>query len=328
MWGITRLKKSTLYLLIGIVILAVAPIYFPTYWIQMLSQVLIMALFATSINIEMGYAGMMPMGQTTFFGFGAYAYGILFLKGGVSMPLAIILTLVLSLLVNIIIGTLCLRGKAFTFGLLHMGFNLLAAILVTKWIGLTGGDPGMTGIPRPEIFSSPLAFYFMVLGVVVICYIIIRMIMNSPFGRMSQGLRENEERLIFLGVNTKRYQLVIFVIAGFFSAVAGILLAMLNRGAFPSYISILLSAQGMMMCLIGGMFSFMGPSLGACIIVLFSNITAIYTRQYSALLGVIMIVSVLTFRGGILRSKKIGILGKKKPNLDPNVKANAAGSSK
>jgi branched-chain amino acid transport system permease protein len=297
-------RQSIFYIIIGVAILVPLPFALSNYWLLLLSKVLIFALFATSTNIEMGYAGMMPLGQSMFLGFGAYTYGILFLKSGLSMPLAILGSLVLSLFVNIGIGFLCLRGKAFTFGILHMGFNILATIIIAKWLSMTGGDTGLTGIPRPGLFSSPLMFYFLVLAIVLICYIIIWMIVNSPFGRIAQGLRENEERLSFLGINTKMYQLTIFVMVGFFSAVAGILLAMLNRGTFPQYVAILQSAQVMMMCLIGGMFNFMGPTLGAVIIVIFSSVASDYTRYWEGLIGIIMIVCVIALRGGILKAKR------------------------
>jgi branched-chain amino acid transport system permease protein len=300
-------KRSLLFVTIGILILALVPLAFPTYWIQMLSQVLVVALFAMSLNMEMGHAGMLPLGQSAFYGLGAYAYAIMALKVHQPMWIAVIASLGICFIVNLVCGYLCLRGQFFTFGILHMGFNLLFAQIITKWSSVTGGDSGLAGAPRPEIVASPLTFYFMLLGIVLICVLLIWIIQNSPFGRMMRGLRENEERLRFLGVNTKNYSLVLFILAGMFSGIAGILLAMLNRGAFPTYISLLASAQAMMMCIIGGMYTFLGPCLGAAIIVIFSNTISNYTKQWQALLGVIMIIAVLYFRGGVLRARKITI---------------------
>jgi branched-chain amino acid transport system permease protein len=125
-------------------------------------------------------------------------------------------------------------------------------------------------------------------------------IINSPFGKVVQGIRENEERLIFLGINTKKFHLVIFIIGGLFASLAGILLTMLNLGAFPDYLSPLQSAEVLMMILIGGMSSFMGPTLGAAIATFISTEVSNYLNQWQGILGAIIILCVLIFRGGIL----------------------------
>ena len=297
-------NKSLGLIIAGIIIVALLPLFIPSQWIQLLTQVFIMALFATGLNMEMGYAGMMPLGQAMFLGLGAYSFGILVVKAHMSLAPAVILALVICIIINAIIGFLCLRGKPITFGLLHMAFNILFTAIVAKWIPVTGGDVGISSLPRPHIFSGTEPFYYMVLGVVIICYFIISAVMNSPFGKIAQGLRENEERLVFLGINTKRYQLILFIISGFFAGVAGILLAMLNRGVFSSYVQIILSAQAMMMCLIGGVYSFWGPTLGAALVVIFSNTVSNYVFYWQGILGVIMIATVLGFRGGILRKRR------------------------
>jgi branched-chain amino acid transport system permease protein len=296
-------RKSIALLIIGVIVVAILPFFLPAYWTQLLTQVIIMALFATALNMEMGYAGMMPLGQSMFLALGAYAFGILLLKGGLPLTLAIIVALLFSVAINAIVGYLCLRGKPLTFGLLHLSFNILFTTLISKW-ELTGRDMGLTGIPRPGIFDNNIYFYLMVLGVVIICYAIMRMLMYSPFGKIAQGLRENEARLIFLGIDTRKYQLTLFILSGFFAAVAGILLSMLNRGIYPSYVSLILSAQAMMMCLIGGAFTFWGPTLGSALVVIFSNVSSNYISYWQGILGTVMVAVVLGLRGGILRRGK------------------------
>ncbi|OGO32854.1 MAG: hypothetical protein A2Z29_10345 [Chloroflexi bacterium RBG_16_56_11] len=220
------------------------------------------------------------------------------------MAAAFFAALVVTTVITAIIGYLCLRGDSMTFALLHLAFNILLYTLVVKWRGLTGGEPGIMGASRPEIFSGPIGYFFFVLIVVVICYVLIRIVLNSPFSRVAQGLRENEERLLFLGINTRRFQLVTFIISGFFAAVAGILLAMLDKGTFPAYINLTRSAEGLMMCLIGGMYSFFGPTIGATIVVIVGTVTSTYLNQWQGLLGVIIIACVIGFRGGILGKRK------------------------
>jgi branched-chain amino acid transport system permease protein len=121
---------------------------------------------------------------------------------------------------------------------------------------------------------------------------------------VTHGLRENEERIRFLGIDSKRFQFTLFVFSSLFTAVAGMLFAMLQRGVFDTYMGLILSAEGLMMCLIGGMSSFLGPSLGAAIVVIVSTIASTYINQWQGLLGLIIIVCVLGFRGGILGSGK------------------------
>ncbi len=263
-----------------------------------------MALFATSINIQVGSAGMMPLGQAQFFGLGAYAFSLLCLKGGLSLPLGFFGGLAISVVVIAIIGYFCLRGDSLTFALLHLAFNILLVTVAEKWIYFTGGDQGLTGVPRPGVFSGPFGFYCFVLLVVLVCYLIIATVLRSPFGKVMHGLRENEERIRFLGIDSKRFQFTLFVFSSLFTAAAGMLFAMLQRGVFDTYMGLILSAEGLMMCLIGGMSSFLGPSLGAAIVVIVSTVASTYINQWQGLLGLIIIVCVLGFRGGILGSGK------------------------
>ena len=296
--------KSMLLGLAAIVALSVLTALLPEHRSELITRMLIMALFATSINMQVGYAGMMPLGQSQFFGLGAYAFGLLCLKGGLSLPLGFFGGLAVSAVLCAIIGYLCLRGDSLTFALLHLAFNILLVTVAEKWISFTSGDQGFTGVPRPGAFSGPFGFYFFVLVVVLVCFIMIAMVLRSPFGKVMQGLRENEERIRFLGIDSKRFQFTIFIFSSLFTAVAGILWAMLQRGVFDTYMGLVLSAEGLMMCLIGGMSSFLGPAIGAAIVVIVSTVASTYINQWQGLLGLIIIVCVLGFRGGILGSGK------------------------
>jgi branched-chain amino acid transport system permease protein len=192
----------------------------------------------------------------------------------------------------------------FGFGLLHFAFNLQLFTVINHWVYFTGGNSGVSGISRPAILTSTTSFYLFVFIIVLICYILMRIILSSPFRKVVQGIRENEERLTFLGINTKRFHLVVFIIGGLFASLAGILLTMLNLGAFPDYFSPLQSAEVLMMILIGGMSSFMGPTIGAGIAVFIDTEVSNYVNQWQGILGVIIILCVLIFRGGIHGRRK------------------------
>jgi branched-chain amino acid transport system permease protein len=297
-------ERPILFGVAGAIALSALGLALPDYWTQLLTRVLIMALFATSLNLQAGYSGMLPLGHSMFLGLGAYSFGLLLVKGGLSLLPAALFSLFICVAASVIIGYLCLRGNAMTFGLLHLGFNILLSTLINKWIEFTGGEAGIMGVRRPALFSGTLGFFFFVLVVVGVCYALLRILMDSPFAKVAAGLRENEERLRFLGISIRKFQLAIFVISGFFAAVSGILLAMLDRGIFPAYITLTRSAEGLMMCLIGGMHNFLGPSLGAAIVVIIGTVTSTYVNQWQGLLGVIIIACVIGFQGGILREKK------------------------
>jgi len=173
--------------------LSVLALVLPDYWTQLLTRVLIMALFATSINVQVGLCGMLPLGHSMFLGLGAYSFGLLLTKGSLPLPLAFPLSLAVGLAASIIIGYLCLRGKPMTFGLLNLGFNILLSTLIDKWIHFTGGDAGIMGIVRPHPFSGTLSFFYFILVVVGVCYLLLRILMDSPFLKVAAGLRENEE---------------------------------------------------------------------------------------------------------------------------------------
>jgi branched-chain amino acid transport system permease protein len=298
------IHKQLVFAILATAILTILVPLLPEHRSELITRILIMALFAMSINMQVGRAGMMPLGQAQFFGLGAYAFGLLCVKGGVTLSLAFFLALLISVVANVIIGYLCLRGDSLTFALLHLAFNILLFTVAAKWISLTSGDMGFTGVPRPGLFPGAFGLYLFVLLVVLICCILIWMITNSPFGRVMQGLRENEERIRFLGIDSKRFQLVIFIFSGLFTAVAGILWTILQMSVFNTYMSLILSAEGLMMCLIGGMSSFFGPTIGAAIVVLVSTLASTYVREWQGLLGLIIVVCVLGFRGGILGSRK------------------------
>jgi branched-chain amino acid transport system permease protein len=297
-------RRSLILVLFVIAALSVLSILLPEHRSELITRMLIMGLFAMSINMQVGYAGMMPLGQAQFFGIGAYAFGLLCVKGGMPLPFAFFLGLAISVAGSAMIGYLCLRDDSLTFAMLHLAFNILLATVAAKWISLTSGDQGFTGVPRPGSFSGPFSFYLFVLFVVIVCYFLIWKIVNSPFGKVTQGLRENEERIRFLGIDSKRFQLTIFVFSGLFAGAAGILWAMLQRSVFNTYMSLVLSAEGLMMCLIGGMASFLGPTVGATIVVIIGTVASTYVNEWQGLLGLIIIVCVLGFRGGILGGRR------------------------
>lgn len=300
------LRKYKNPMSVGAVLIAVFIILglaLPTSTSNIMARILVMMLFATGVNIMFGYTGLVAFGQGIFFGGAAYAYVLLVVKLGMNQWLAFLLTVAGTTLASVLIGKLCLRVQAFTFALLFMGLNILAYNIAVK-VPALGSGSGIAGSVRPQGFTSTKNFFFLALGIVIVCYIIIYIIMHSPLGKIAQGLRENEERLTFLGINTKSVKLMMIVLSSFFCAIAGILYSMLNLGAFTSYLNVLISQEGLIMCLVGGMFCFWGPTLGAVLITFVTVYVAGLTTYYNCILGVILIVAIIFFPSGLLGQDK------------------------
>ena len=291
-------RKWWLLGLIGI--LFILPLVLSPSYSRVLIEVLIFALLAASVNLPLGYGGVMVFCQALFFSIGAYAVVLLTVKAGFSLAVATISGPLLAMVAAIIIGYLCIRLGSMYFALITIGFGLLFYQLVLKWYSLTGGYQGITGIVRPDLISTTVGFYYFTLIVVLICFILIWILINSPFGKVIQGMRENKERLEFVGVDCKRIGIILLVIGAFFAAVAGVLRSYLSGGAFPTYAFWLLSIEPLLMSLIGGIGTFFGPPLGALVLVLGSTIAADYTKHWPAIVGIILITVVLAFRKGIV----------------------------
>ena len=299
-----RYKKP---LLIGGTMLAIFAILgavLPTSGANILSRVLIMMLFGTAVNVMFGHSGLIAFGQGIFFGGAAYAYVLLVVRAGLNHGAAVVVTMLGVLAASFLIGKLCLRVQAFTFALLFMGLNILAYNIAMK-VPALGSGSGVTGSVRPPMVSDTRAFFVMTLIVVAVCYFIIYKILHSSLGKVANGLRENEERLVFLGINVKNVKLAMIMVSSFFG-VAGGLYAMLNLGAYTAYLNVLISEEGLIMCIVGGMYCFWGPSIGAVLITIITVYIAGLTVYYKMILGIVLIVAIIFFPNGLLGQSKDG----------------------
>lgn len=292
-------KRAALIGLGGAAVFAALSLLLPDSASNILARILIMMLFATGVNIMFGYGGLIAFGQAIFFGSAAYMYTIFVARASMPRAAAFFLTLALCVVLSILLGKLTLRVQALTFGLLFMGLNLLFYNLSVK-VPQLGSGSGIAGDLRPGPFSGTTAFYFFTMAVVAVCFVAMYIILHSSFANTARGIRENEERMTYIGVDVKKAKLWLIVLSSFFVSVAGILYAMLNLGAYTTYLDVDISTQGLVMCLVGGMFTFWGPSIGAIIITLVTVAISNLTVYYNAVLGVILILAILFFPSGIL----------------------------
>jgi branched-chain amino acid transport system permease protein len=278
------------------------------------NDVAIWALFATSLNLLVGYTGLVSFGHAAYFGIGAYATGLLMKKAGVSFLLAFPAAGALAGAFALIFGFFCVRLTRIYFAMLTLAFAQIVWAICFKWNEVTGGEQGMPEIPYPDFgwlerlgAAVPAVagwriaeyYYFLTLVLVALCLWALRRIVGSPFGRILTTIRENPERAEFIGVNVRRYELAAFVLAGVFAGLAGGLFGIFNRGVFPDFAYWTKSSEVLIMTLLGGMGTFFGPGIGALALILLNQQIVSYTEYWPLVLGTILVVLLFGFPGGL-----------------------------
>jgi branched-chain amino acid transport system permease protein len=275
------------------------------------TDVAILALFAVSLNLLLGYTGLVSFGHAAYFGIGAYTTGILMKKVGVPFLLAFPAGGVLAALFALVFGFFCVRLTKIYFAMLTLAFAQIVWAVCFKWNDVTGGEQGMPEIPYPDIAwmaHLPLTgglrtsdhFYLLTVVVVAACFWILRRIVGSPFGCILTAIRENAERAEFIGVNVRRWELLAFVIAGAFGGLAGGLFGIFNRGVFPDFAYWPKSSEVLIMTILGGIGYFYGPAIGALVLLVLNQQITSYTEYWPFILGTILIVLLFAFPGGIV----------------------------
>lgn len=266
----------------------------------LLSQMLIASLFAMSLNLIMGYGGMVHFGHAAFYGIGAYTVAILTTRYQVSVFAALVLAPFASMLLAAVIGWFCVRRVHLYFAILTLAFGQLMYVIVFQWYNFTGGDNGIHGIPVPDILTSATNFYLFTVIVVALCFLALRTLSKAPFVLTLRAIRENAERAQFIGIDVRRHQLLTFVSGAFFAGVAGALIAQLNRFTAPEMLFWTTSAEPILASLLGGMFSLIGPALGAAILTFLHVFITRYTQFWPFVLGVLTVLAVLVAPAGLV----------------------------
>lgn len=293
-------SKDRIYWIIVLIILFIIPLILPRFYVYLASIILLTGLFATSLNLVLGYGGIFQFHHAVFYGTGAYATALMIIKSGLSPWLGFIVGPLVAGLLSFIMGLICIRLSKLYFGMLQISLGSLVWIIVYRWYSFTGGDDGIHGIPLPDIISSPGSAYYFTLIITMICFFLMYKIINSPFGSALQGIRDNPVRSEMIGINVKRHQLLALIIAGFFAGVAGSLFVVVDNTVFPDMLFWTLSLEVLIMCLLGGWFSFLGPLLGAAIIIALRTFVSTFTSYWTFVLGIIMMFVIFFLPNGVL----------------------------
>lgn len=291
--------RARIWIPVILIFLTLVPLWAPKMWLHLAIQVLIVSLFAMSLNMILGRAGLPSFGHAAFYAVGGYTMALLVIKLKAPLVLAMLAAPVAAALLAIPIGYFSVRLTGIHFAILTMGFSQIIWAVAHKWYEFTGGDDGITGIPIPEIILGAKAYYYLVLAILCVCLVLIWVIQNSAFGQTIVAIRENRDRVTFSGLKVWHHQLLNFVIASFFAGVAGSLLAILNRAVFPEFGYWTTSASVVLMCILGGVGVFIGPLVGAAIITLLEHYISLFTYYWQFVLGLLIILLVLFMPGGI-----------------------------
>ena len=264
-----------------------------------------LALFATSLNLLIGGSGMISFGHGLFYGFGAYAFALLMQRTTLSLVSALILTLVLAALLALLVGAVCIRLKTIYFAFVTLAIQMLFYSVIISWVSLTGGDQGLQGgIPRRVIagidINQQSHLYQFCAVLLVAGLFAMRHITASPFGMTLRMIRDNEARAAFLGIPLWRPKLAIFVLAGVFAALGGILASLFVSGAYPEFADWPFSGQAIFAVMLGGIESFLGPLAGSAILLALNDIFTRLTEYHGLVQGVVILLFALGLRRGVL----------------------------
>jgi branched-chain amino acid transport system permease protein len=276
------------------------------FYIGLGSRLMIFALAASSLNLVLGFGGMVSLGHAAFFGAGAYTIGILMQYGIVSGWIGLPAALAVGALLALLIGAISLRTRGVYFIMITLAF---AQMMYYFFISLKayGGDDGMslasrsrTGLEAAGLdLSSDTAFYYGVLVTCALAMFVLYRLVNSRFGRVIQAIRENETRMEAIGYPVFRYKLVCFMIAGAIASLAGALIANQNMMVSPNLVHWTQSGSLMVMVILGGVGYFYGGMLGAVVMLLLEEILSGYTMHWQLALGVILLLVVLALPNGL-----------------------------
>lgn len=264
------------------------------------SRILILALFATSLNLLLGQTGLVSFAHAAYFGLGAYTIALVAIHTEISPMLALVAAPFVAGAVAYVTGRFALRATALYFALLTLALSQLIYVIVFQWYGFTRGDNGIHGIEMPAFLDDIVNAYWFVAAVVLVGLAALSIVFRSPFGAGLSAIRDNRQRAGFIGIDVSKHEALAFTVAGAFAGLAGALFAIFNREAYPNLLYWTANATPIFIVLIGGMYRYLGPLVGAVIYVLLDEQITRDTQYSNLVLGIILLVIVLAAPGGII----------------------------
>ncbi len=289
----------------GIALLLLLPLLAMTdYYINLSSQILIAAIFALSLNLLVGHAGLTSLGHAAYLGVAAYATAWLMLHTGIGHGFAAIGALAITTAMTGVYGVIALRASGLGFLMITLALGQILWGLAFRWVSMTGGDNGITGLTRPSPLgidlTSAIAFYYFTLVFFAAALAGMAMFARSPFGACVHGARDQPRRMSALGHNVWMIRWITFVLAGFWGAVSGLLYVYYHKFISPHALSLTSSAEVLLMVIAGGAGTLLGPIAGAGIVVILKNVVSAYIERWTMLLGFVFVLIVMFVPDGLV----------------------------
>ena len=296
-----------IFVVLGLVLLALLPSYFEEYFVNLASQILIAIIFASSLNLLVGYAGLTSLGHACFLGLSAYTSAWLGINLGLGHAITAPSALILTTVVGMLFGAIALRASGLGFLMLTLALSQIVWGLAYRWVSITNGDNGISGLTRPSPFGIDLEvsshFYWFTLIIALVCLFLISQLVHSVFGSTIKGTRDQPRRMTALGYNIWAIRWFTYVTASFFGAVAGLLYVYFHKFIHPSVMAITVSAESLLSVIAGGSGTLMGPVVGAVVVVILKNYASAYVERWNMLIGFVFLFIVMFMPKGVVSSR-------------------------
>lgn len=280
------------------------------FYQRLATEILIYGLLAMSLDIILGYTGLLSFMHAAYMGIAAYSVGIFLTYVDItpSLWLTFSLGLLVVVLIALPVGWLQVRTGGFAFALLTIAFGMMYYTIVWKARDITGGDDGLIGIARPDIgiggwvlgsAKDPVDVYFFTLFIVAVCFILVKRIMHSPFGAVLESIRENETRAAFIGINVRRFKLQAWMLACMLAGICGVLFTYLKGSVSPTMMDANAGGAVLMMTLLGGLGTLWGPFIGAGLFIFGQDYISTMTEHWMIFMGLAVMLLVIFMPKGI-----------------------------
>ena len=282
--------------------LAAFPLFMGSYPVKLLQEILIFGLFAMSLDLLMGYTGMVSFGHSAFFGIGAYVAALALVKSP-GLTSALLLPAAATAVGALVIGYFSIRVSGVYFIMLTLAFSQMFYAVAFQ-NAFFGAEDGLVGIPRPTVAGWSIGslgrFHAYLIAIAGLLALLLWRVTRSPFGRVLRGIHENEARMQAVGYPVRRYKLAAFVIAGTVAGIAGALYTQFQGSVAPDAFFWTTSGQALLMVIIGGTGTLGGAMLGAAAFILLQSLVSSYTERWMLILGLTFVLLVLFAPGGIV----------------------------
>ena len=286
------------------VLLAAFPLFGGDFYVNLASQILVAAIFATSLNLLVGYGGLVSLGHAAWIGLAAYTSGWLYLRLGLGHIITAPAALLVTALIAAAFGWIALHASGLGFLMITLALTQVLWGTAYRWAAVTNGDNGLSGLTRPAPFGvsldTPAAFYYFALAVTIVAVWLMARFVGSPFGAALRGTRDEPRRMAALGYNVWLVRWITFVYSGFWGAVAGLLYVYYHKYVHPTTLSLTASAEALLSVIAGGAGTLAGPIVGAAIVLILKNYVSAYLERWNMLLGLVFVLIVIFMPEGVV----------------------------